>query len=387
VVAQRRTLPKQKQAGPPTQRNRVRPAPSPEHVSHGAPADPERTRVTVEIASLVAGDSPRSQGEDELHIQRLMEAEWPLPPVLVHQPSMRIIDGRHRVSAAKRKGFDSIDAYLIDGSDEAIFVVAVQENVAHGLPLSLADRRAAAAKILKTHPHWSDRLVAKTTGISAKTVSAIRCATEENRQSHDRLGRDGRVRPLNAAAGRQLAAQLIGSWPDASLREIAQATGISASTVRDVRARVLRGEDPVTGSDDSKPHQPKPVGGEREPARRGRHRPSPMPAVTPAVTTVEPSAVAPVLRALSNDPALRMNDGGRELLRWLHHHAVSSTDTQKIADFVPGHCYQQLVEVARRCSANWAYIADDWARRAHIDRAPDIGVPPETCDLDTDRCG
>src|SRR6185437_7896301 len=325
VVAQRRTLPKQKEAGPPTQA-----------------ADPERTRVTVEIASLVSGDSPRSQGEDELHIQRLMEAEWPLPPILVHQPSMRIIDGRHRVAAAKRKGFDSIDAYLIDGSDEAIFVVAVQENVAHGLPLSLADRRAAAAKILRTHTHWSDRLVAKTTGISAKTVSAIRCATEENRQSHDRLGSDGRVRPLNAAAGRQLAAQLIGSWPDASLREIAQATGISPSTVREVRARVLRGEDPVPASDDSKPHQSKPVGSERDPARRGRGKPSRPPAVTPAVTTLESAAVAPVLRALSTDPALRMNDDGRELLRWLHHHAVSSTDSQKIADFVPSHCYQQL---------------------------------------------
>jgi hypothetical protein len=300
---------------------------------------------------------------------------------------MRIIDGRHRVSAAKRKGLDSIDAYLIDGSDDAMFVVAVQENVAHGLPLTLADRRAAAAKILRTHPHWSDRLVAKTTGISAKTVSAIRRASEENQQSHDRLGRDGRVRPLNAAAGRQLAAQLIGSWPDASLREIAQATGISPSTVRDVRARVRRGEDPVATSDDSKPHQSKPLGGKGEPARRTGPRPSRPPAVAPAVTTIESAAVAPVLRALSNDPALRMNAGGRELLRWLHHHAVSSTDSQKIADFVPGHCYQQLVEVARRCSANWAYIADDWARRARIDHAPNIRAAPETCDLDTDRCG
>jgi hypothetical protein len=258
----------------------------------------------------------------------------------------------------------------------------VQENVAHGLPLSLSDRRAAAAKILQTHIHWSDRLVATTTGVSAKTVSAIRCATEENRQSHDRLGRDGRVRPLNAAAGRQLAAQLIGSRPDASLREIAQATGISASTVRDVRARLLRGEDPVPTSNDSRPHQSKPVGDKREPARRGRPKPPPTTAVT-----VESSAVTPVLRALSNDPALRMNAAGRELLRWLHHHAVSSSDSQKIADFVPDHCCQQLVELARRCSANWAFIADDWERRSQTERAPDIDVSPETCDLDTDRCG
>ncbi len=374
MAAQRRTLPKQNQAGPLTQRDRVRHVGSPEHVNHGAPADPERHQITVQIASLVSGDSPRSQGEDELHIQRLMEAEWPLPPILVHQPSMRIIDGRHRVSAAKRKGFDSIDAYLMDGSDEAIFVVAVQENIAHGLPLSLSDRRTAAARILRMHPHWSDRLVARTTGISAKTVSAIRCATEENRRSHDRLGRDGRVRPLNAAAGRQLAAQLIGSRPGASLREIAQATGISASTVRDVRARVLRGEDPVIASDDAIPHRSEPPAGGRAPARRGRAKPPRPPAVAPAVTTLESSAVAPLLRALSNDPALRMNDGGRELLRWLHHHAVSSTDSQIIANFVPGHCYQQLVEVARRCAANWACIADDWARRAQIDRAPDIGA-------------
>jgi uncharacterized protein YerC len=382
VAIQHQAVPKQRQAGMPAQQNPARLAARRGDESPSEPADLECNPVEVEIASLVSGDSPRSQGEDELHIQRLMEAEWPLPPILVHQPSMRIIDGRHRVSAAMRKGLDSIDAYLVNGSDEAIFVIAVRENVAHGLPLSMSDRRAAAAKILQTHTHWSDRRVATTTGVSAKTVSAIRRTTAENQQSHDRLGRDGRVRPLNAAAGRQMAAQLIGSRPDASLRQIAQATGLSPSTVRDVRARLKRGEDPVTGPDSSKPHQSKPLVDKREPVPRGRPKPA-----TTAVTAVESSAVTPVLRALSNDPALRMNADGRELLRWLHHHAVSSNDSEKIADSVPGHCYQQLVELARRCSANWASIADDWAQRAHTDRVPDIGARRGKTELDTDRCG
>jgi hypothetical protein len=208
---------------------------------------------------------------------------------------------------------------------------------------------------------WSDRVIATTTGLSAKTVGAIRCATADNQQLHkNRLGKDGRVRPLNTAARRQLAAELIASQPQAPLRQIAQIAGISASTVRDVRARVRRGDDPV-------PSPQLPPRATYAP----RHRKPSHPALA---NTAEPAHINRVLHALSRDPALRMNAAGRELLRWLHLHAVDCTDSQKVPESIPAHCVDHLIELARHCSANWARIADDLARRGHDRRGPGAEV-------------
>jgi hypothetical protein len=312
------------------------------------------TRTTVRIASLVRTGSPRSGGEDEAHVRRLSEAEWPLPPILVHGTTMQVIDGFHRVTAAIRKGLNEVDAYLYEGPIESAFVIGVEANVTHGLPLSLADRRAAAVKILQAYPQWSDRAIATSTGLSAKTVGTIRCATADNQQLHERLGKDGRIRPLNAAAGRQLASELLSRRPNASLREIAEAAGISTGTVRDVRARLCRGDDPIPArrrDDDSRAsNRGKP---NRTPLREA---PAPADVVREAPA---PADVYPLMAWLAKDPALRMSREGRELLRWLHVHAVQTIDTDKIASAIPGHCFESLIELANRCSANWARIAHD----------------------------
>jgi ParB-like chromosome segregation protein Spo0J len=303
----------------------------------------------VEIAQLVPAGSPRSDREDNAHVERLVEAEWPLPPILVHRPTMRIIDGFHRVCAAKRKGLQEILAIFFDGSLESAFIVAVEANVTHGLPLSIGDRRAAAARILQTHSDWSDRAIAASTGLSDKTVSAIRCATAENPQLNKRVGKDGRVRPLNAGVGRQRAAQLLSSHPDASLREIAKAAGISPGTVRDVRERLKAGEGvvPIARCQN------------RIAARGGGRKQS----AASATNTDVPADVKPVLLSLSRDPALAMSEAGRKLLHWLHFHSVSSSDLTRIAESVPDHCVDRLVELANRCATNWAWIAADLSKR------------------------
>ena len=62
---------------------------------------------------------------------------------------------------------------------------------------------------------------------------------------------------------------------------------------------------------------------------------------------------------MSRDPALRMTEAGRELLRWLHLHAVDISDSAKLVEAAPEHCVGQLVEIANRCSANWAAVASE----------------------------
>ena len=205
----------------------------------------DQVTYLVPVADLQPADSPRLVGEDPEHIRVLAEPGRALPPVLVHHPTMRVIDGMHRVSAARLRGEETIEVVFFDGTDEDAFVLAVRANVAHGLPLSYADREAAVARIVVSHPDWSDRAIAATTGLAPRTVAAVRSRIVGLPQDTARVGRDGRVRPLDSTTGRRTASRLIAAFPDASLREIARAAGISPATVRDVRERIRRGEDPV----------------------------------------------------------------------------------------------------------------------------------------------
>jgi ParB-like chromosome segregation protein Spo0J len=115
---------------------------------------------------------------------------------------MRVVDGMHRVMAASLQGREAIDVIFLDGSEADIFLRAVQENIAHGLPLSRADRRAAAERIIASHPHMSDRAIGHSVGLAAKIVADIRRrrSSEDLSQLSARVGRDGRVRPVEGPA-------------------------------------------------------------------------------------------------------------------------------------------------------------------------------------------
>ncbi|MDW5328858.1 ParB/RepB/Spo0J family partition protein [Plantactinospora sp. KLBMP9567] len=138
------------------------------------PAADQRPTALLEVAGLGIADSPRLAGEDPEHVRLLAGIEASLPPILVHLPTMRVVDGVHRLRAAQLRGDERIKAVFFDGDAEAAFVRAVEENNAHGLPLSLPDREAAAARIVASHPHWSDRAIAAATGLAARTVAGIR---------------------------------------------------------------------------------------------------------------------------------------------------------------------------------------------------------------------
>src|SRR5207302_2774758 len=115
-----------------------------------------KAEVVINIDALLPADSPRLEGEQPEQIHALAETDSQLPPILVHRPTMRVIDGMHRLRAVQLKGRKTIGVRFFDASEEEAFILAVQLNVEHGMPLTRADRKAAAQRIVMIRPQWSD---------------------------------------------------------------------------------------------------------------------------------------------------------------------------------------------------------------------------------------
>ncbi len=263
---------------------------------------------------------------------------------------MQVIDGLHRLQAARVRGDRKIAAKFVDGTESDAFVLAVEANVRHGLPLSLADRKRAAVQIIGTHPRWSDRRVASATGISAGTVADLRGHGEQDgaeRANEARIGRDGRIRPVDGSEGRKLAAELIRGDPGLSLRQVAKQVGISPETVRDVRGRLERGESPT------------PDGG-----RRLRAKPAPLRCAEPDFGRAVDRDRLAVLERLKADPALRLSEAGRILLRMLAMHSMDGQEWGRILHGVPPHWSSVVAGFARDHARVWAEFADRLDDRA-----------------------
>lgn len=307
--------------------------------------------VEVEVGALVVAGSPRAAGVDLEHVESLAASETELPPIIVHRATMRVIDGVHRVRAARLRGAERIKVRFFDGDEAAAFVLAVSSNIAHGLPLSLADRKRAAERIIGSHPQWSDRRVAAVTGIAAGTVAEIRrrVPVEDAAVGAVRIGQDGRARPVDGSQGRKLAADLIRSDPGLSLRRIARAAGISPETARDVRNRLGRGESPLpsrTTGEGVRVKGPYPGRGLR----------------TVVVQAPRPDRTVAVKR-LKADPALRFNEAGRNLLMLLNLHLAGSVDWDKIVRNLPPHCVELVAGLAHECAEIWGDFASQVEHR------------------------
>ncbi|MFF3641244.1 ParB/RepB/Spo0J family partition protein [Streptomyces sp. NPDC002564] len=300
--------------------------------------------VEVEIGSLSTADSPRTSGVDPEHVQALAVVQTPLPPITVHRPTMRVIDGLHRLRAAELQGRTKIPVRYFDGAADDAFVLAVESNVTHGLPLTTADRKRAAARIIASHPQWSDRMIASVSGIAPGTVADLRRRAPGGRAGEEsRIGHDGRVRPINGAEGRRLASELIAQNPALSLRQVARVAAISPETVRDVRNRMMRGEDPV-------PRRGRQADREDTVAPRvGR------PSAVPDRDAAQDRAAA--VKRLKADPALRFSEIGRTLLRLLNLHTISMEEWDRIIDQVPPHCRGVVAYLAAESAERWTEVA------------------------------
>jgi ParB-like chromosome segregation protein Spo0J len=333
----------------------IQPAPASPIPTVGSCCPPKQTvrvpapAMALPVSALLPSDSPRLSGEDEEHVRLIAESVSTLPPIVVRRSTMRVIDGMHRLRAAGLRGEDRILVEIFDGTEEAAFVLAVELNAAHGLPLSRDERISAAARIIDSHPQWSDRRIAATTGLAASSVASVRASsTALDEQSKSRVGRDGRQRPLNPAEGRVRASHLVATQPSRTLQEIAEQAGISVATAKDVRDRVRAGKDPLPPRLRAAENQR--AGGDSQsapPASRSGEQQGP---------SLDDLRVA--VARMIKDPSMHTN-AGRALLQMLRAHAAGNDEQwHHLAASVPEHRAATMAQAAKVCAGQWLRLAE-----------------------------
>lgn len=299
------------------------------------------------LTDILQPDSPRLSGLNDEHARLLANSDAALPPILVNRCTMRVVDGAHRLLAAKLRGQESIDVDFCDCDNDEAFVLAVEKNATHGLPLSRAERSAATERILGAYPEWSDRAIAAVVGLSHKTVGSIRRRfSKDSEPVTHRRGRDGRLRPVNGAAARARVSSLLADRQGASLREIAREAGVSPDTVRNVRDDSRRAETLTA-------HEPRSVPG----PDHERHEAPKRTSACVRIQASGPTDRSVLVRSLRSDPSLRFSESGRVLLRLLDLYALDPDDWARISGDLPAHRASDIAQLARECGRIWQNFA------------------------------
>lgn len=306
-----------------------------------APGWANAPEVDLALADLKPAPSRRANGIDAAHVARLAEMPEKWPPIVVRRGDSTVIDGQHRVAAARGLGLKHVRAVWFEGSNDDAYIEFVRCNVGHGLPLSLEERREAVRHILRTHADRSDRGIAAICGVSPKTVARLRDdlhASGTLAQGTARVGRDGRARPVDAGEVRERIAQELEAYPEASLRFIAKRVGASPETVRSVRNRLGYAGSPVTEA--AAP-------------------------VIDAEATVLALLTRRERRACTwrDDAALATREGGGDFVAWFDATTVDDVDAWNYTGAVPLSRTYEVADEARRRAAFWSSFAETVERQ------------------------
>jgi ParB-like chromosome segregation protein Spo0J len=300
--------------------------------------------VDFDIDELVMGKGVRLGGLRADHVRMLAELEGRWPPLVVTREEHVIVDGNHRFHAARSLGLKRVACVLFDGDSADAFVEAVRLNVQHGLPLSMKERSAAARRMLMTAPDRSDRWIGEACGLAHGTVASLRkaCSSGQIDQLDRRRGKDGRRRPVNAAAVRQTITEAITANPDASLRAIAGAAGTAASTVRSVKAWLEH---------DAETHLNRSTLVTRKDSK-----------LLSAVESLEEGQKPTSNSERVVDQAMLTSEGGEAFAEWFEMTAISD-DWETFVLIPPISRVYELSDEARRRAQRWAAFADALERR------------------------
>ena len=306
----------------------------------------------VRLSLLRVGEGVRTGGLDQEHLDLLMESVHSWPPIVVWGEGLVVVDGCHRVEAARRLGRYTVAAVRFLGSPDEAFIEAVRRNVNHGLPLSVADRRRAARHVLLRNPEWSDRRIGSLCGLSDKSVGRLRRLATGGIMAVDRrIGLDGEMRPVQPGEVRARVKEALADNPDGSLRAIAAVAGASPETVRSVRGGLLGGG---TSSENTEPLKASP---------RSETETMTSPVLSVLSQRHECAEVERPSRDWLSDRALNACDEGARFVRWFASTNVMEEWRNFVWNVPLGRVYEVEVEARRRAAA-WASFASLLENRA-----------------------
>jgi ParB-like chromosome segregation protein Spo0J len=141
---------------------------------------------------------PRVDGVDAAHVAALIEApekNWPPLVAVARRGRYVLVDGFHRFAAAQNLKWPSVQVQVVpEPEDGDLYALAFSLNAGHGKALSLKDRCAFAARLLRQHPDWADREIGRRCGLSQPTVARVRRELEQSaqlEQTDTRVGAGG----------------------------------------------------------------------------------------------------------------------------------------------------------------------------------------------------
>jgi len=162
----------------------------------GANFSPVVLELAVNRILVDSSLQPRVGGLDAAHVAVLQEnpEAWPAL-VVVERGGYVLVDGFHRYAASQNLALAKVRVEVreapVDGDLRALAFVL---NAAHGRPLTLADRRAEAERLLGADATVSNLDVARRTALSPTTVATIREqleAAEQIPETEQRVSRSG----------------------------------------------------------------------------------------------------------------------------------------------------------------------------------------------------
>jgi hypothetical protein len=142
-----------------------------------------------------ADDIPRMEPDEYDALLRDIEERGIVEPLVITTKNV-VLDGRHRLMAARALGIDDLPVRVVEEpGDEFEFMV---KAAIIRRQLTTQQRKDLAAKLIAAEPEKSDRSIAKTTGISHPTVAKVRAEGEESGQVAEvatSTGSDGKTYP------------------------------------------------------------------------------------------------------------------------------------------------------------------------------------------------
>ncbi|HXW82474.1 MAG TPA: ParB/RepB/Spo0J family partition protein [Acidimicrobiales bacterium] len=287
----------------------------------------------VRVTSLFVGYSPRQTKVDPDHVATLADVADRLPPVVVDERTMTVIDGIHRLEAFRKLGRSHIPVVMFRGDEMEALVTAIQANIKHGKPLSRSERQAAARVVLGRCPERSDRWVGEVCGLSHTTVALLRRSLT-SAEARVRTGRDGRRRPVDPTPGQAAVVRVLEDNPAASIRQAAGVAGVAPSTVQRVAAGLAKSQ-----------HQ--------DPSQAANG---------------EQKGPGPSGEGSTGGPPYQSFTQGVDAVSWLDRTSVTLEDLRAHLGSLPlSHVYE-VADECRRRARTWAEMAD--VLEARVRRGP-----------------